>query len=280
MNVSLGPTINMVRDPRWGRAYETFGEDPYLTGEIVSADVQGMQSQGVMAMVKHAAAYNIEPAVRARQRDHRHPYPAGDLPARLPTAIEKGGAASIMCGYSMVNGNYSCQNPSIENIPLYQQAGFQGFISSDWGGIHTTVASANAGETIEMPFGGFFGSALEQAVAAGQVTQATFDTMVSRVLTQMFRFGMFDKAPTGSTTAIVATPAHAAVALQGDEEGTVLLKNNGTLPLNPNGGESIAVIGTDASSGASPAEPAAAAPPAPARTTRCTASSSGPPERT
>ena len=250
VNVSLGPTINMVRDPRWGRAYETFGEDPYLTGEIVSADVQGMQSQGVMAMVKHAAAYNIEqPSAPGNEIVDTRTLQEIYLPG-FQTAIEKGGAASIMCGYSMVNGNYSCQNSAIENIPMYQQAGFQGFISSDWGGIHTTVDSANAGETIEMPFGGFFGSALEQAVANGQVTQATFDTMVSRVLTQMFRFGMFDKAPTGSTTAIVAAPSHLAVALQGDEEGTVLLKNNGVLPLNPNGSESIAVIGTDASNGA------------------------------
>ncbi|PYC76374.1 beta-glucosidase [Streptomyces tateyamensis] len=250
VNVSLGPTINMVRDPRWGRAYETFGEDPYLTGEIVSADVQGMQSQGVMAEVKHAAAYNIEqPSAPGNEIIDARTLQEIYLPG-FQTAIEKGGAAALMCGYSMVNGNYSCQNPSIENIPMYQQAGFQGFITSDWGGIHSTVPSANAGETVEMPFGGFFASALEQAVASGQVTQATFDTMVSRVLTQMFRFGMFDKAPSGSTTAIVATPAHRAVALQGDEEGTVLLKNNGILPLNPNGGQSVAVIGTQAGAGA------------------------------
>jgi beta-glucosidase len=249
VNVSLGPTINLVRDPRWGRSYETFGEDPYLTGEIVSADVQGMQSQGVMAEVKHAAAYNIEqPSAPGNEIIDTRTLQEMYLPG-FQTAIEKGGAAALMCGYSMVNGNYSCQNPSVENIPMYQQAGFQGFITSDWGGIHSTVPSANAGETVEMPFGGFFAASLEQAVAAGQVTQATFDTMVSRVLTQMFRFGMFDKAPTGSTTAIVATPAHRAVALQGDEEGSVLLKNNGVLPLSPNGGESVAVIGTNAGAG-------------------------------
>ncbi|WP_037606362.1 discoidin domain-containing protein [Streptacidiphilus rugosus] len=250
VNVSLGPTINMVRDPRWGRSYETFGEDPYLTGEIVSADVQGMQSQGVMAEVKHAAAYNIEqPNAPGNEIIDSRTLQEIYLPG-FQTAIEKGGAAALMCGYSMVNGNYSCQNPQVENVPMYQQAGFQGFITSDWGGIHSTVPSANAGETVEMPFGGFFAASLEQAVAAGQVTQATFDTMVSRVLTQMFRFGMFDKAPSGSTTAIVATPAHRAVALKGDEEGTVLLKNNGVLPLNPNGNESIAVIGTQAGAGA------------------------------
>jgi beta-glucosidase len=247
VNVALGPTINMVRDPRWGRAYETFGEDPYLSGEMATADVQGIQSQGVVAVLKHAAAYNIEqPAgtVIVSPRVLQEIY----LPA-FQTAIEKGGAAAVMCAYSNVNNLPSCQNPAILNAPLYQQAGFTGFVTSDWGAIHSTADSANAGETIEMPFGGFFGANLLTAVANGQVSQATFDTMVSRVLTQMFRFGMFDKAPAGSTSAVVTTYAHAQVALRGAEEGTVLLKNNGILPLSPNGGKSVAVIGVDAGAG-------------------------------
>nr|WP_259465200.1 discoidin domain-containing protein [Streptomyces sp. TLI_171] len=249
VHVSLGPTVNMVRDPRWGRAYETFGEDPYLSGQIASADVQGMQSQGVMAEVKHVAAYNVEqPSAPGNEIVDTRTLQEIYLPA-FQTAIEKGGAAALMCGYSMVNGEYSCQNPALENVAMYQQAGFQGFITSDWGGIHSTVPSANAGETVEMPFNGFFATALMQAVASGQVSQATFDTMVSRVLTQMFRFGLFDKAPSGSTTAIVATPAHRAVALRGAEEGTVLLKNNGVLPLDPNGGRSLAIIGAQAGPG-------------------------------
>jgi beta-glucosidase len=247
VNVALGPTINMVRDPRWGRAYETFGEDPYLSGELATADVQGIQGQGVMAVLKHAAAYNIEqPAgtIIVSPRVLQEIY----LPA-FQTAIEKGGAAGVMCAYSNVNNLPSCQNPAILNVPLYQQAGFTGFVTSDWGAIHSTADSANAGETIEMPFGGFFGPNLITAVANGQVTQATFDTMVSRMLTQMFRFGMFDKAPSGTTDAVVTTNAHAQVALRGAEEGTVLLKNNGILPLNPSGGKSIAVIGVDAGAG-------------------------------
>ncbi len=249
VHVSLGPTINMVRDPRWGRAYETFGEDPYLSGQIASADVQGMQSQGVMAEVKHVAAYNVEqPSAPGNEIVDARTLQEIYLPA-FQTAIEKGGAAALMCGYSMVNGEYSCQNPALENVAMYQQAGFQGFITSDWGGIHSTVPSANAGETVEMPFNGFFAAPLLQAVADGRVSQATFDTMVSRVLTQMFRFGLFDKAPSGSKTAIVATPAHRAVALRGAEEGTVLLKNNGLLPLDANAGRSIAVIGTQAGPG-------------------------------
>jgi beta-glucosidase len=245
VNASLGPTINMVRDSRWGRSYETLGEDPYLTGELTAADVEGIQSQGVMAVIKHAAAYNIEqPAgtIVVSQRVLREIY----LPA-FQTAIEKGGAAAVMCGYSNVNNVPSCQNPTILNGPLYKRAGFTGWVTSDWGGIHSTVASANAGETIEMPFEGYFGPPLEQAVADGQVSKATFNKMVTRVLTQMFRFGMFDRAPSGSIKAVVTNYAHAKVALRGVEEGTVLLKNNGVLPLNANGRESIAVIGADAS---------------------------------
>ncbi|GLW59575.1 beta-glucosidase [Kitasatospora phosalacinea] len=249
VHVSLGPTVNMVRDPRWGRAYETFGEDPYLSGQIAAADVRGMQSQGVMAEVKHVAAYNVEqPSAPGNEIVDARTLQEIYLPA-FQTAIEKGGAAALMCGYSMVNGEYSCQNPALENVAMYQQAGFQGFITSDWGGIHSTVPSANAGETVEMPFDGFFSAPLLQAVADGRVSQATFDTMVSRVLTQMFRFGLFDKAPSGSKTAIVATPAHRAVALRGAEEGTVLLKNNGLLPFDANAGRSIAVIGTQAGPG-------------------------------
>ena len=248
VNVSLGPTINIVRDPRWGRSFETFGEDPYLSGQMGASDISGIQGQGVMAEVKHAAAYNIEhPAgtIDVDSRTLQEIY----LPA-FQASIEQGGAAAVMCAYSNVNGQPSCQNPAILNTPLYQQAGFTGFVTSDWGAIHSTVESANAGLTVEMPGGYYYADFLIQAVQDGRVAQSTVDTMVSRVLTQMFRFGMFDKAPTGSRNAIVTTPAHAATALRGDEEGTVLLKNNGVLPLDANSLGSVAVIGVDGGPGA------------------------------
>jgi beta-glucosidase len=248
VDVALGPTVNIVRDPRWGRSYETFGEDPYLSGQMGAADIEGIQDQGVMAEVKHAAAYNIEQPAGTVQVDARTLQEIY-LPA-FQTAIQQGGAAAVMCAYSNVNNEPSCQNPDILNKGLYQQAGFTGFVTSDWGAIHSTVESANAGLTVEMPGGYYYADYLIQAVQDGQVTQATLDTMVSRVLTQMFRFGLFDKAPSGSTSAIVTTPAHAQVALRGDEEGTVLLKNNGLLPLNASQLSSVAVIGQDAGPGA------------------------------
>ncbi|MEV6851102.1 glycoside hydrolase family 3 C-terminal domain-containing protein [Actinoplanes sp. NPDC051411] len=246
-NVALGPTVNIIRDPRWGRAFETYGEDPYLSGLMAAADVKGIQSQGVMASVKHAAVYNIEhPAgsVTVDERTLQEIY----LPA-FQTAIANSAPASVMCAYSVVNTVPACQNPALLNVGLYQQAGFGGFVESDWGGTHSTVESANAGLTMEMPNGYFFADFLKQAVQAGTVTSQTLDTMVSRVLTQMFAFGLFDKAPSGSLGANVTTPAHVQVALRGAQEGTVLLKNTGILPLSTSGLSSIAVIGIDGGAG-------------------------------
>ncbi|MFF5290155.1 glycoside hydrolase family 3 C-terminal domain-containing protein [Paractinoplanes globisporus] len=246
-NVALGPTVNIVRDPRWGRAFETYGEDPYLSGQMAAADVRGIQSQGVMASVKHAAVYNIEhPAgsVVVDERTLQEIY----LPA-FQTAIRDGAPASVMCAYSVVNSVPACQNPALLNTGLYQQAGFGGFVESDWSGTHSTVESANAGLTMEMPNGYFYADFLKQAVQAGTVTTQTLDTMVSRVLTQMFAFGLFDRAPSGSLGATVTTPAHVQVALRGAQEGTVLLKNTGILPLATSGLSSIAVIGVDGGAG-------------------------------
>src|SRR5258708_36483702 len=105
--------------------------------------------------------------------------------------------------------------------------------------------------TMEMPSSSFFGTSLSQAVTAGTVSQATLDTMVSRVLTQMFRFGLFDKAPTGSTGAVVTTPAHVSTARQVAEEGTVLLKNSGSLlPLSTATTHSNPLLGHDGDPGA------------------------------
>jgi beta-glucosidase len=170
------------------------------------------------------------------------------LPA-FQAAIAQSAPAAVMCAYSVVNSVPACQNPALLNTGLYQQARFGGFVTSDWGGTHSTVESANAGLTMEMPNGYFYADFLQQAVQAGTVSQGTLDTMVSRVLTQMFAFGLFDKAPSGSTTATVTTAAHAQVALQGAEEGTVLLKNNGLLPLSASSLSSIAVIGVDGGAG-------------------------------
>jgi beta-glucosidase len=150
-----------------------------------------------------------------------------------------------MCSYAVVNGNASCQNAYMQIDGLDNNANYGGYITSDWGGDYNNVASVEGGMAIGMPFPGSIPTDLANAITSGALTQSTINDRVGRILTQMFAFGMFDNPQAGSLSATVTSTAHQQTALQLGEEGSVLLKNNGILPLNPAGSESIAVIGTD-----------------------------------
>jgi beta-glucosidase len=253
-DVNLGPTVNIVRDPRWGRAFESYGEDPYLSGQTAVGYIDGVQRQGVMSQVKHLAVYNQETNRNTAaddaivsQRAMREIY----LP-QFSAAVTQAKAASVMCAYSTINGQYACQNDDVLGI-LDQDWHFPGFVTSDWGGTHSTVPSALAGLDLDMPggagFGGpdYYGAPLKAAVQAGQVPVSVLNGMVSRILTEMFRFGLFNRARTGALTDVVTTGAHAQTGREVATAGTVLLKNNGdVLPLSAQNGQNIAVIGSDA----------------------------------
>ena len=248
--IDLGPTINIVRDPRWGRAFESIGEDPYLNGQLGVAFIRGIQSTGVMAQVKHFAVYNQETNRKTRADNAIVSNQALQeiyLPA-FGAAVQRGAASSVMCSFSTVNGTYACQNPYLLSARLRRQFGFDGFVTSDWGATHSTAASARAGLNMDMPGSdGFYGRALAAAVSSGAVSRATLHALVSQVLTEMFAFGLFDKPTAGSPTQVATSAGSRADALQLAEQGTVLLKNSGAvLPLGEST-SSIAVIGADAS---------------------------------
>ncbi|MEV5750716.1 glycoside hydrolase family 3 C-terminal domain-containing protein [Actinoallomurus sp. NPDC052308] len=251
-NTVLGPTINIDRDPRWGRSFESLSEDPYLAAQLGAAEIRGIQAQGPMAQVKHYAVYNQETYRNTAQdnavvadRTQREIY----LPA-FEAAVKDGKADSAMCSYSQINGTFACENGQLLNSVLKQQWGFPGFVTSDWGGTHSTVASANNGLDQEMTGSTYYGDALTAAVNNGQVSQTTIDDHVRRILTSMFASGLFDSPPTGTMGATVTSDAHQATATKTAEEGSVLLKNSGpVLPLGSST-SSIAVIGDDAGANA------------------------------
>ena len=250
--VNLGPTVNIDRDPRWGRSFEAYTEDPYLNAAMATADIDGVQSQGEMSQVKHLAVYNQEtnrntPADNAivSERALHEIY----LPA-FWAATSEAKASSVMCAYSTINGQYACQNQYLMGTTLDQRWGFPGFVTSDYGATHSTVQSADAGLDQEMPSAAFYGSALQAAVQSGQVPMATLNEMVSRILTEMFRFNEFNNPPTGSTSTVYHPGAPGRVRRVA-EAGTVLLKNSGaTLPLAASGAGNVAVIGPAASAAA------------------------------
>lgn len=260
----LGPTVNIQRTPLWGRNFESFGEDPYLSGSMAVGYIQGVQGEGVLASVKHFVVNNeeferhrIDVAVDERAL-HEIFYPA------FEAAIGKGHVWTVMSSYNKINGTYAAQSPLLEQ-ELYHAAGFTGFVISDWGSTYSTAPTIKAGMDLEMPGGapmrrwiagpnpklaGNDGGYLVPEkvlplVQSGAISQANIDRNAGRILTVIFEAGLYDHPHAGGAS--IDTPAQRAVALQVAEEGTVLLKNDGAvLPLNPVQVRSIAVIGPGA----------------------------------
>ncbi len=145
IDVSLQPFVNIDRDLEFGRGYNTFGEDPFLTSVIGVGEIKGIQSQHVMAQVKHYVAYdsnsgNIFVDDQALHEIYVAPF----------DAASKAGVSSIMCSYNRVNGQFACGNDSTLTKILRDQIGFKGFVTSDWGAVHA-VNFVNAGLDMEMP---------------------------------------------------------------------------------------------------------------------------------
>jgi beta-glucosidase len=244
---NLGPTENIDRDPRWGRSFESLSEDPYLTSQIGDNEIDGVQSQDVMSQVKHYTDYGQEtyrnsPADnnivsdRALEEIYNPPF---------ESAVSDANVASIMCSYAYVNNSASCNSSYLLTDVLRDLYDFQGFVMSDYGALHGT-AGATEGTDSEQPFNTNYGAPLEADIEAGVIPVSTLNTMVSRILTEVFQFNFFAKPNPNNTSDNATTPAHVALSNEVAEQGTTLLKNDdATLPLSTN--ENIAVIGPSAS---------------------------------
>jgi len=242
-SANLGPTVNIDRDPRWGRSFEALSEDPTLNATLDVPEIDGVQSQDVESQVKHLAVYNQE-TYRNTPADNVIIDPRTEQEIYLPAfhAAVNAGDASVMCSYAVINGDFACNNSDVETTILRDQWGFPGFVMSDYGALHSTQGAVQ-GTDQEQPFNTYYGTALQTAVQNGTIPVSVLNTMVQRVFTEMFRFGLFDHPRAGSTGATVTTPAHVALATDVAEAGTTLLKNDsGVLPLSSSGG-SIAVVG-------------------------------------
>ena len=244
--IDLGPTVNIARDPRWGREFESLSEDPVLSSNLAVAEIGGIQSAGTMAQVKHFVVYNQE-TYRNTSEDNvivsRRALQEIYLPS-FRAAIRQGKVGSIMCAYSTVNGKDSCASRQLLSDVLRNQWDFDGFVTSDWSAIHD-LAAAEAGADMEQPVTLFFGEPLQHAIAQGAIPRARLNTMVAPILYQMFRFGLFDHPRAGNPRSVATTRAHQMISTVVAEAGTVLLKNEGgVLPLSTS--ERIAVIGPGA----------------------------------
>ena len=242
-NVLLGPTINLLRHPGWGRAQETYGEDPHHLARLAVASIHGIQRH-VMAQVKHFALNSIEDDrgvidVIVTERTLREVY----LP-HFKAAVLEGGVASVMSSYNRVNGQYMGENEHLLRDILKGDWAFDGFVASDWyDGVRSTATAANNGLDIEMPCEEFYGEALYEAVQRGEVEVRVIDEAVERILRAKFRFGLFEREPRMELD-VLQCPEHTALALEAAREGIVLLRNEaGALPLVRDEIARIAVVG-------------------------------------
>ena len=247
VHIMLGPAVNINRVPRNGRNFEYLSEDPYLAGAVAAQIVAGIQSQGVVATVKHFAANNQETDrgtidARVSERALREIY----LPA-FRAAVEQGHAWAVMCAYNRLNGSYCSANDWLNNRVLKGDWAFKGVLMSDWGAAHDTPGVANGGLDLEMPSGRFMNpGALGPLIASGQVSQATIDDKVRRILTLEVANGFLDRPQLLSSTP-KDDPRSAAVALKVAREAIVLLKNDhGALPITGKKLRRIVVLGPNA----------------------------------
>jgi beta-glucosidase len=251
INVQLAPGVEIDRNPLNGRNFEYVSEDPFLSAQGGAAEIRGIQSNPVIATVKHYVANSQETnrmtdSSNVDERTLQEIY----LPA-YEAAVRQGQAGSVMCSYNRINDVYACENPTTLTTVLKKQFGFDGFVMSDWGGTHSTVASANAGLDMEMNVspGTYFTAPLKAAVQAGTVPMTRLNDMVTRIVRTMFRLGVFDHPAAAEPAAYGANVQSAqdvALARTISEAGTVLLKNDGgVLPLAGRG-RRIAVIGPGA----------------------------------
>lgn len=259
----LAPVLDVVRDPRWGRVDECIGEDPYLVGTVGTAYVQGLQSAGVHATLKHFLGYSASRAGRNHAPVSAGPREIADvfLPP-FEMAIRDGGAKGVMNSYAEIDGVPVASDPELLTGLLRGRLGFDGVVVADYFAVaflevmHAVAAdrgeaaalALTAGIDVELPSGDAYLAPLVGRVRAGELDEAYLDRAVIRVLTQKEELGLleadaFDDGP--PTTVDLDTPRHREVAERLAAESLVLLSNTGALPLAADAGR-IALIGPNA----------------------------------
>jgi beta-glucosidase len=249
-NVMLAGGANLTRDPRGGRNFEYAGEDPLLAGRMAGAQIDGVQSNGIISTIKHFApndqetgrtAYSVEMSEAAMRES--------DLLA-FRIAIDTGRPGSVMCAYNRVGGSYACENPFLLTKVLRADWHWPGFVMSDWGAVHSSDAllagldQESAARLVKQPW---FGGPLTGAITAGTISPDAVTVAARRILRSMFAQGLV--GPDWTARATIDYDRHGEVALRAAEGGIVMLKNDaGMLPIAKSA-KRIALVGGHADVG-------------------------------
>lgn len=237
IDVLLGtPNTNIQRDPKNGRVFESFSEDPYLSSRMAPAMVRGVQDQGMAADVKHFAANNQE---TLRQGINEHISQRALREIYLPgfeAAVKEGGVCTVMSAYNSINGTPCAHNHWLLTEVLKEEWGFEGQVVSDWGAVYDQVKALNAGNDLDMP-GPRGKQKIHEALEKGELSVERVDDAVARMLRLILKTPKFN----GRKHVKIDNEFSRNAAYQAAAEGITLLKNNGILPLAK--GEPVALFG-------------------------------------
>lgn len=232
VNILLGPGVNIYRASLCGRNYEYMGEDPYLAGEAAKQYILGVQSEGVIATIKHFAANNQEWSRHHASSDidertlHEIYFPV------FRKAVQEANVSAVMNSYNLLNGVHTTEHKWLNIDILRNLWGFKGILMSDWTSVYSAVGAANGGLDLEMPKGRFMNPEnLLPAIQNGTVTEETINLKVQHILQTLIAYGMLDKEQKDSSIPL-DNPFSRQTALELAREGIVLLKNeDNLLPL-------------------------------------------------
>jgi len=243
-NMAATPCINLLRHPGWGRAQETYGEDPWLLGQFGVAATQAVQKHNVMASPKHYALNSIENSrfvinVELDERTLREVY----LP-HFKKVVQEGQAATLMSAYNKARGEYLSNNKYLLTNILRDDWGFEGFVHSDWFfAMYDAVPSIKAGLNIEMPVSKIYDKDdIKLALKNAEITQDDIDRLILPSLKTRLKYA-FAEDTMDYDLSLLASQPHIDLAGEAAEKGMVLLKNDNVLPLSRAHGKKIAVIG-------------------------------------
>lgn len=245
-HVLLGPTVNLQRAPLAGRTFECFGEDPVLCGDLGAAYVRGVQSQGVIATVKHLAGNEAEWQRNSvdsiiDERALREVY------LRPFQRCVEAGALAVMTAYNRLNGDHCTNSTWLLRDILRDEWGFEGLVMTDWWGLLDTCAAAEAGLDLEMPGPArYYGPAVADAVRRGELGEERLDEIVHRIVSVFLRLEEMGGVEGDVCERSLDTPARRRFARTVSTESMVLIKNEGLLPLDLTSIASVAVIGPNA----------------------------------
>jgi beta-glucosidase len=242
----LGPCVDIDRYPLGGRNFESFGEDPFLSARMAVSVIEGVQSQDVIATVKHYACndqewnrndYNVHVDERTLREISLRPFEA---------AVTEAHVRAVMTAYNIVNGEHCSENLHLVTEVLKHEWGFSGIVMSDWVSVYSADRAANHGLDVEMPQPIWFGAKLKAAVQDGRVALAVIDDKARRHLRVRFAAGWFDRPAPVKDESVIRSAGHRALAVEMAQKSIILLKNDHLLPLQTGGLKSIALIGPSA----------------------------------